>query len=466
MAEYDVAIIGAGPGGYVAAIRAAQLGLRTALIERDAVGGVCLNWGCIPTKALLHCADLANLAQRGDQFGIGYDGLTLDFGVAVDRSREIVERMIGGVETLLQQHGVTVVTASARLRGGGAIELTPDGETIEAEHIILATGARPRALPGVTIDGNRVLTSREALALREAPRSVVVVGGGAVGAEFAYLYRSYGAAVTLVEALPRLLPEEDEEISRHLDRAFRAQGIAVRAGVSVEEVRVEQDGVAVAVAVGDTREELRADRALIGVGITPNSDGLGLEEAGVELDGAFVRVDDHCRTNVPGLYAIGDLSGRLPLAHVASAQAVAAVETIAGRDPVPLDYDSMPRAVYCQPQVASIGLSETAARDRGHEVKVGRFPFRANGKAVALGETEGAVKLVVDGQTQEVLGVHIIGSDATELIGEASLGRLLETTPAEIAYAVHPHPSLSEGLKEAALAVTGEAIHFADRRRR
>ena len=449
----------------MAAIRAAQLGLRTALIERDAVGGVCLNWGCIPTKALLHCADLANLAQRGDQFGIGYDGLTLDFGVAVDRSREIVERMIGGVETLLQQHGVTVVTASARLRGGGAIELTPDGETIEAEHIILATGARPRALPGVTIDGNRVLTSREALALREAPRSVVVVGGGAVGAEFSYLYRSYGAAVTLVEALPRLLPEEDEEISRHLDRAFRAQGIAVRAGVSVEEVRVEQDGVVVAVAVGDTREELRADRALIGVGITPNN-GLGLEEAGVELDGAFVRVDDHCRTNVPGLYAIGDLSGRLPLAHVASAQAVAAVETIAGRDPAPLDYDSMPRAVYCQPQVASIGLSETAARDRGHEVKVGRFPFRANGKAVALGETEGAVKLVVDGQTQEVLGVHIIGSDATELIGEASLGRLLETTPAEIAYAVHPHPSLSEGLKEAALAVTGEAIHFADRRRR
>ncbi len=450
----------------MAAIRAAQLGLSTALIEREAVGGVCLNWGCIPTKALLHCAALANLARRGDEFGIGYDGLTLDFAVAVDRSREIVERMVGGVETLLQQHGVTVVAGSARLRSGGVIELADGGESIEAENVILATGARPRALPGVTVDGNRVLTSREALALRDAPRSLVVVGGGAVGSEFAYLFRSYGAEVTLVEALPRLLPEEDEEISRQLDRSFRAQGIAVRTGVSVEEVRVEQDGVVVAIAAGDTREELRADRALIGVGITPNSDGLGLEEAGVELDGAFVSVDEHCRTNVPGLYAIGDLTGRLPLAHVASAQAVAAVETIAGRDPAPLDYDSMPRAVYCQPQVASIGLSETAARDRGHEVTVGRFPFRANGKAVALGETEGAVKLVVDAQTQEVLGVHIIGSDATELIGEASLGRLLETTPAEIAYAVHPHPSLSEALKEAALAVTGEAIHFADRRRR
>ena len=450
----------------MAAIRAAQLGLSTALIEREAVGGVCLNWGCIPTKALLHCAALANLARRGDEFGIGYDGLTLDFAVAVDRSHEIVERMVGGVETLLQQHGVTVVAGSARLRSGGVIELADGGESIEAENVILATGARPRALPGVTVDGNRVLTSREALALRDAPRSLVVVGGGAVGSEFAYLFRSYGAEVTLVEALPRLLPEEDEEISRQLDRSFRAQGIAVRTGVSVEEVRVEQDGVVVAIAAGDTREELRADRALIGVGITPNSDGLGLEEAGVELDGAFVSVDEHCRTNVPGLYAIGDLTGRLPLAHVASAQAVAAVETIAGRDPAPLDYDSMPRAVYCQPQVASIGLSETAARDRGHEVTVGRFPFRANGKAVALGETEGAVKLVVDAQTQEVLGVHIIGSDATELIGEASLGRLLETTPAEIAYAVHPHPSLSEALKEAALAVTGEAIHFADRRRR
>ncbi len=460
MADYDVLIIGAGPGGYVAAIRAAQLKLKTALVEKDAVGGVCLNWGCIPSKALQFGAELANLVQRGPEFGIGFSDLTLDLGVAVDRSREVAAKMVGGVETLLKQNGVTLIKGTARLAGGTAVTIEPGGGHIEASNLIIAAGGVVRSLPNVAIDGERVITSREALELRERPGSIIIVGGGAVGVEFAYLYRSYGAEVTIVELLPHLLPLEDEDVSRTLERAFRAQGIEIRTGSRVEGVAVDGSGVSVTVSAGETREELRGDRVLIGVGFAANTQGLGLEAAGIELARGWVKIDDRCHTNLPNVYAIGDVTGRLLLAHVASHQGVTAVEEIAGLEPPPLNYEQMPRAVYCQPQVASLGITEAQARDRGLEVKTARFPFRASGKAMAIGETEGFVKIVADAGTGAVLGYHMIGHAVTELVAEASLGSLLETTPKELGYAVHAHPTLSEVVKEAALAVNREAIHY------
>jgi dihydrolipoamide dehydrogenase len=472
MSEYDVAIIGAGPGGYVAAIRAAQLGLRTAVIEKDKVGGLCLNWGCIPSKALLYSAEVANLFRRGAEFGIECKDLTLDMGVAIDRSREIVARIVGGVETLLKQNKVTIVEGTGRISGPNTVEVQPSGETVQAKHIIVATGAVTRSLPNVAIDGDRVITSREALEIRAPPASIIVVGGGPVGVEFAYFYRAYGVEVTIVEFLEHLLPNEDEDVSRQLERSFKAAGIGVRTGTRVEGISVDEGGATVAVAVpssagrpaeqdgGDKQEKLHAERVLIGVGFGPVSDSLGLAETGVDLDHGWVKVDDYSRTNVPSIWAVGDVTGRLLLAHVASQQGVTAVEKIAGRNPPPLNYDRMPRAVYCQPQVASLGLTEAQARERGYEAAAGRFPFRANGKAMALGELDGFVKVIADKSTGEVLGYHMIGHNVTELTGEASLGTALETTQAELAYAVHAHPTLSEALREAALAVRGEAIHF------
>ena len=463
--SYDVAVIGAGPGGYVAAIRAAQLGLRTAIVERDAVGGLCLNWGCIPSKALLYSAELLNLYKRGPEFGITTGEVSGDLGTAIDRSREVVAKFVSGVETLLQQNKVDLIRGTARLDGPGRVRVEPSGQTIEASNVIIATGGVTRSLPGLTVDGERVLTSREALALRDVPASVVIVGGGAIGVEFGYIYRSYGAEVTIVEALPHLLPNEDEDVSRQLERSFAAMGISILAGASVEDVQAGSEGVTVVVKTGAQAQELRAERVLVGVGFGANSDSLGLTEVGVELERGWVKVDGYCETSVPGIWAIGDVTGKLLLAHVASQQGVTAVEKIAGVEPQPLDYEKMPRAVYCQPQVASLGITEAQARARGIDVVTGRFPFRASGKAMAIGETEGFVKLVVDKATRAVLGYHIIGHGATEMLGEASLGAMLETTPSELGYAVHAHPTLSEALKEAALAVTGDAIHFYSPRR-
>ncbi len=460
MPDFDLVVVGAGPGGYVAAIRAAQLGMSTAIIEKDAVGGVCLNWGCIPSKALLHCAEVANLFRRAPELGIGYDNLRLDLGIAIDRSREVVKKMVGGVETLLQQNKVTVIRGTAKLTGPTAVSIAPGGDTVSGKNLIIATGGVSRSLPNVPLDGDRIITSREALELRETPRSVVIVGAGPVGVEFAYLWRSYGAEVTVVELLDRVLPNEDEDVSRALERALRSQGITCRTGAGVQGVKAGEGGVVVSIAAGDKREDLAAERVLLGVGFGPNTDGLGLADIGVELERGFVKIDERCRTNLPGLWAIGDVTGRLALAHVASAQGVTAVETISGLNPPALDYVRMPRAVYCEPQVASLGLTEAQARERGHNVSVGRFPFRANGKALAIGETEGFVKLVVDADTKDILGYHAIGHGATEMIAEASLGSLVEITPAELGYAVHAHPTLSEVVREAALAVSGEAIHY------
>jgi dihydrolipoamide dehydrogenase len=460
MPDFDVLIIGGGPGGYVAAIRAAQLGLRTALVEKEAVGGVCLNWGCIPSKALLHSADLANEFRRAAEYGIGYDNLRLDLGVAVDRSRQVAEKMVTGVETLLDQNKVTVIKGTAKLAGGTKAVVAPGGEVLEAANLIIATGGVTRSLPNVPIDGDRILTSREALELRETPRSIVIVGGGPIGAEFGYLYRTYGADVTIVEMLDRVLPNEDADVSRAVERAFKEQGIAVRTGAKVESITTGAGGVTVAVSSGGKREDLVAERCLIGVGFGPNTAGLGVEEAGIATERGWLKVDDHARTNVPNVYAIGDVTGLLLLAHVASHQGVTAVETIAGQEPPPLDYTKMPRAVYCAPQVASLGLTEAQAKERGHSVRVGRFPFRANGKALAIGETEGFVKLVADQDSGDILGYHIVGPNATEAIAEASLGAVLETTPAELGFAVHAHPTLAEAVKEAALAVGGNSVHF------
>jgi dihydrolipoamide dehydrogenase len=460
MAKYDLAIIGAGPGGYVAAIRAAQLGLKTALVEKDRVGGLCLNWGCVPSKALLWNAEVVHLFQRAEEFGVTASGLRFDLGKAVERSRQVVEHTVKGVEFLLKRNKVDVISGAGRLHSPREIELAPDGGSVEADHVIVATGAHARTIPGIDIDGKVVITSREALELREAPESIVIVGGGPVGVEFAYLYRAYGSQVTIVEMLDRLLPTEDEEISQRLGRAFEQQGIRSLTSARVQGVQLGKASAAIQIGVEGREEEVQASRVLMAVGMAASTEALGLDKLGIALDKGFVQIDERMQTSVPGVYAIGDVTGKLMLAHVASAQGVAAVETIAGLDPPALDYVKVPRATFCQPQVASIGLTEAQAREQGRSVKIGRFPFRANAKATALGQTEGVIKLVVDADQDDLLGCHMIGPEVTELLAEASLGTLMEATAREVGLTVHAHPTLSEAFKEAALSAYGQAIHF------
>ena len=459
MADYDLVVLGAGPGGYVAAIRAGQLGMKTAIVERDELGGICLNWGCIPSKALLRNAEVLDLVKHANDFGISFDNLQYDFGKAIDRSRQVVRRRTTGVGFLLKKNNVEHIKGTGILRDQNTIEVVETGANISANNIIIATGARQRPLPNIPIDGVTVITSREALELREVPQRVIIVGGGATGAEFAHIYRTYGAAVTIVELLPRLIPQEDEELSQHLERAFKRQGIEVMTGASVSGIFVNGNKAEVTVSTGSSQTVLEGDKVLIAVGVQGNTDGIGLESVGVETDRSFIVIDDHMKTNIPGVYAIGDVTGKMLLAHVASAQGVTAVETIAGLKPPQLDYDTMPRAIYCKPQVASFGLTEAQARDKGFNIKIGRFPFSASGKALALGETDGLVKLVIDAEVGEILGAHMIGAEVTELLGELSMTKLLEGTTTELGWLVHPHPTISETLKEAALAADGQAIH-------
>jgi dihydrolipoamide dehydrogenase len=457
---YDVVVLGGGPGGYVAAIRAAQLGLRVALVEREELGGICLNWGCIPSKALIHNAEVLELFHRAEEFGITVQGLQADLARAVQRSRQIVDRMVRGVHYLMRKNKIDVVRGTGALRSATEVEVAPEGRVLTTRHVILATGARPRRLPGLEIDGERVIGSYEALQLGRVPGSVVVVGAGPVGLEFAYVWHVYGARVTVVEALPRVLPQEDEEISAALERALTKRGITCITNAPVEGVVRGENGVGVRVRREGREEVLTADVVLVGIGVQGNSDGIGLERVGVRVERTWVPVNESMQTNVPTIYAIGDLTGPPLLAHVASAQGVVAAEHIAGRTPPPLDYDQMPRATYCRPEVASIGLTETQARERGLEVRTGSFPFRPNGRALAMGEPDGFIKVVADGRTGEIVGIHMLGAGVSELLGEASLARALEATPAELGWVVHPHPTLSEVLKEAALAVMGEAIHI------
>ena len=461
---YDLIVIGAGPGGYVAAIRAAQLGLRTTVVEREHVGGICLNWGCIPTKALLRNAEVLSLLKRGREFGFTFDNLQVDFAAAIRRSRQVSQRLVKGVHFLLRKNQIELVEGEGRLLAPNRVAVEPDGQVLEARHIILATGARARSIPGLAIDGERIITSRHALAREECPSSIIIVGAGAIGVEFAHFYHAYGVQVTLVEMLPRVLPLEDEEISETLAKALRKQKITVRTGTRTEGATVTDDGVTVRVKNVDSGEEetLSAEVVLVAIGVQANSENLGLETVGVEVDRrGFVPVDGFMRTNVPGIYAIGDLTGKLLLAHVASAQGIVAAEHIAGHPTQPIeDYAFMPRCTYCHPQVASLGLTEAQARERGHEIKVSKFPFQANGKALALAEREGFVKLIADAVSGEILGVHMIGPEVTELLPELALARTLEATPEEIARTVHAHPTLSEVIMEAAHGIEGQAIHI------
>ena len=461
MADYDVVVIGAGPGGYVAAIRAAQLGMSTAVIEDDNLGGVCLNWGCIPSKSLLRNAEVLELVKNADEYGISVGEVSYDYGKAIQRSRQVVRRLTGGVGSLLRKNGVEHISGYGTLRSASSIAIDGAERAISAENIIIATGARARQIPGIPVDGETVLTSREAIVLPEVPQRVVIVGGGAIGVEFADIYHSYGAEVMIIEMLPRLVPLEDEEISQSLERVFRRRGIQYKTGAMVGGVAIT-DGVAtVIVTDADGAEsKIECDKVLVAIGVQGNSDGIGLEDAGVSTERGFIPVDDEMRTNVQGIYAIGDVTGKLPLAHVASAQGVTAAEAIAGMNPMPLDYSLMPRATYCRPQIASFGLTEQQAADAGYSYKVGRFPMAASGKALAMGESNGMVKLVVDMEVGELLGAHMIGPEATELLGEVGLSRLLEGTTTELGWLVHPHPTISETIKEAALAVEGEAIHI------
>ena len=461
MADYDVVVIGAGPGGYVAAIRAAQLGMSAAVIEDDNVGGVCLNWGCIPSKSLLRNAEVLELVKNAGEYGISVGEVSYDYGKAIDRSRQVVRRLTGGVGALLRKNGVEHIGGRGVMRSANAIAIDDAERAISADNIIIATGARARHIPGIPVDGETVLTSREAIVLREMPERVVIVGGGAIGVEFADIYHSYGAEVMIVEMLPRLVPLEDEEISQQLERVFRRRGIGYKTGAMVGGIAVS-DGVAtVTVTEADGAEsEIECDKVLVAIGVQGNTEGIGLEAAGVSVERGYITIDDEMRTNVPGVYAIGDVTGKLPLAHVASAQGVTAAEAIAGMNPMPLDYTLMPRATYCRPQIASFGLTERQAAEEGYSFKVGRFPMAASGKALAMGEPNGMVKLVVDNEVGELLGAHMIGPEATELLGEVGLSRLLEGTTTELGWLVHPHPTISETIKEAALAVEGEAIHI------
>ncbi|MCH8893484.1 MAG: dihydrolipoyl dehydrogenase [Chloroflexi bacterium] len=458
--NYDLVVIGSGPGGYVAAIRAGQLGLKTAIIEKEELGGVCLNWGCIPSKSLLKNAEIVSYFKRADEFGLKMDNFHADYSVAIDRSRKVVDRNTKGVAFLLDKNKVDHIRGTAKIVGAGKVEIAPDGNVLEAKNIIIATGARPRSIPPLPIDGEKIITSRESIVLSDLPSSIVIVGGGAIGVEFAYIYKMYGVQVTIVEMLPRLVPSEDEDISAQLERAFKRHRIDFLTGAGVTGVDTSGAGVTVTVDKDGAAQTLECDKVLVAIGVQPNVEDLGLETVGIATGRIGIVVDEKMATNVAGIYAIGDVNGKLPLAHVASAQAVVAVENIAGLETQPLDYAYMPRATYCMPQIASFGLTEAQAREQGKEIKIGTFNVQANGKALAMGEDAGLIKLVVDAKHGELLGGHLIGPEVTELLGELSMTRLLEGTVLELGWAVHAHPSLSEMLKEAALSAQGRAIHM------
>ncbi len=461
--EYDVAVIGGGPGGYVAAIRAGQLGLKSCVIERDALGGVCLNWGCIPSKALLKNAEILSYIHRADQFGLHFDNFRADYSVAVGRSRQVVDRMTRGIGFLLRKNNVEHIAGQATIASATVIDVAgADGQTsrVSARNIIVATGARPRSIPPLPVDGQRIITSREAIVADDVPDSIAIVGGGAIGVEFAYVYRMYGAKVTIIELLPRLVPNEDEEISQQLERAFGREGIEMRTGAGVTASSADATGVTLTIDKDGATETVRYDKVLVAIGVQPNTESLGLETVGVDTERGYINIDDRMATNVPGIYAVGDVTGKLALAHVASAQGVTAVEAIAGEETQPLDYTMMPRATYCHPQVASMGLTEAQAREQGYDVKIGRFNVQASGKAVAMGENDGLVKLVIDAKYGELLGGHLCGPEVTELLGELSMTKLLEGTTLELGWAVHAHPTISEMLHEAALDAEGRVLHM------
>lgn len=460
--KYDIAIIGGGPGGYVAAIRASQLGFKTAVIEKDKLGGVCLNWGCIPTKALLKNAEIYNHFKHANEFGITYQNLEFDFKKIIKRSRDVALRNSKGVEYLFKKNKIDHISGFGKIISKGKIEVSKDGktlETIDAKHIIVATGAGPRTIPGVEIDRKKIISSTEAMILQEVPKSMLIIGAGAIGVEFAYFYNSFGAKVTLIEMMPNILPVEDKEISKLLESNLKKAGIEIFTESKVEKVKVGEN-VGITVSTNDGAKELTADVALMAIGVQGNVENIGLESLGVEYEKSFIKVDEYYRTNVDGIYAIGDIIGPPLLAHVASAEGITCVEAIAGKNPDTVDYENIPGCTYCQPQVASLGLTEEKAHEQGYELKIGRFPFAASGKARAIGETDGLVKLIFDSKYGELLGAHILGSEATEMIAELGVAKTLGTTAHELIKTIHAHPTLSEAVMEAAANAMGEAIHI------
>ncbi|MCF3946124.1 dihydrolipoyl dehydrogenase [Acidiphilium sp. AL] len=465
MAEqnFDVAVVGGGPGGYVIAIRAAQLKMKVAVVEREHLGGICLNWGCIPTKALLRSSEINHLLHHLDEFGFKADNIGFDLAKVVKRSRAVAKQLSSGVAHLLKKNKVTVFDGAARLAGKNTLAVEKDGKpvaTLKAPHIILATGARARVLPGVEPDGKLIWTYKEAMVPDLMPKSLVVIGSGAIGIEFASFYRNMGAEVTVIEALPRILPVEDEEISAFMHKQFEKQGIKLLTGVVVKSAEKSKDSVTVSVEIGGKEQKITAGRVISAVGIVGNVENLGLDGTKVKVERTHVVVDGFGRTGEPGVYAIGDLTGPPWLAHKASHEGIVCIEKIAGLDPHPFDTGNIPGCTYCRPQVASVGMTEAKAKETGRKIRVGRFPFIGNGKAIAMGEPEGMVKTVFDAETGELLGAHMAGAEVTELIQGYAIARTLETTEAELMHTVFPHPTVSEAMHESVLDAYGRAIHF------
>ena len=461
--NFDVIVIGSGPGGYVTAIRASQLGLKTAIIEKESLGGVCLNWGCIPTKALLKSAQVFEYIQHADDFGINVKDANADFSSVIKRSRDVADGMSKGIDFLMKKNKIEVIMGTAKLKAGKKIEVVDiDGKNTEysASNIIIATGARSRELPNLPQDGKKIIGYRKAMTLDKKPSKIVVVGSGAIGAEFAYFYNAMGVDVTLVEYMPNIVPVEDEDISKQLARSFKKSGIKVMTNSSVESVKTSAKGCIVNVKTKKGDEKIKCDIVLSAVGIIANIQNIGLEDVGIATDKGKILVNDFYQTNIPGYFAIGDVLPTQALAHVASAEGIICVEKIAGHNPEPLDYGNIPGCTYCSPEISSVGHTERSAKEAGYDIKVGKFPFSASGKASAAGHKDGFVKVIFDAKYGEWLGCHMIGYNVTEMIAEAVVARKLETTGQEILKAVHPHPTMSEAVMEAVAAAYDEVIHM------
>lgn len=461
--NFDCVVIGAGPGGYVAAIRAAQLGLKTAVIEKESPGGVCLNWGCIPTKALLKSAEVFHTLRHASDFGLSVQNVGYHFPAVIDRSRKVVDKMTKGVQFLLKKNKVELIMGHGTLKSGNKIEVS-DAEnkisTISYKNVIIATGGRARTLPHLPVDNERIITYRKALALKERPNKLLVIGAGAIGIEFAYFYSSFGTEVTVVEMLDNILPIEDAEVSTALAKSLSRNGMKILTKTAVESVKRTGNEVSAKLKTPDGVQDWSGDYCLVAIGVQGNIENLGLEDVGVTTEKSFIPVDEFYRTEIPNVYAIGDIIGAPLLAHVASHEGIIAAEHIAGQNPHPIDYKSVPGCTYCQPQVASIGMTEEVAKKSGIEIKIGKFPFSASGKAVAINETDGFAKVIIDAQTEEVLGVHIIHPEATELIGEASVIKSHEGVATSVFNTIHAHPTLSEAVMEAMGDALGRAIHI------
>ena len=461
--NYDVIVLGSGPGGYVTAIRASQLGMKTAVIEKESLGGVCLNWGCIPTKALLKSANVYEYINHAEDYGIKVSSHKADFSAVVKRSRSVAEKMSGGVQFLMKKNKIDVIMGTGKVKPGKTIEVTDEkGEKKDytAKNIIIATGARSRQLPNLEQDGKQIVGYREAMVLPKMPKKMVIVGSGAIGVEFAYFYNAMGVDVTVVEYLPNIVPVEDIDVSKQLEKTFKKKGMIIMTNSSVEKVEKSSKGCEVHVKTKKGMETLNCDVVLSAVGIQPNIENIGLEETGIVVDAGKIVVNDYYETNIPGYYAIGDVVAGQALAHVASAEGITCVEKIAGQNPEPIDYNNIPGCTYCSPEIASVGMTEKAAKEAGYELKVGKFPFSASGKASAAGHNDGFIKLIFDAKYGELLGGHMIGANVTEMIAEIVALRKLETTGHELIKTVHPHPTMSEAVMEAAAAAYDEVIHI------